>query len=565
MFNKKTMCAIMFVLFAMFGCKGNESPTSPNGCSTCNKQCTTTVQTSSNIFPCAGGTVVITMTTQAGCTLPTATASLNASWASYTIDSNSSVTVTTTANNTGSSRTLVAVVDGQPFTYTQASCATASCTYAAIPTQDSNTSCAAGDGSFAVLVTGGCEIHPASDSPWLTITPSCSTCSTVVYHKAANDTNATRVGHITVGTCTYTVTQDACPSPTCKLDVTPTHADFPCTGGSSSVAVTSNRAGCPWNMTTNSSFIHFTGITSGTDSASVPYSVDSNNTGASRTATIAGAGQTVTITQPACVVPPTSCTQSSDTPAQTVTETVSCPFGGTQSASITVQGHGSATASNCSDALAQAQANAQADLNNKVAQAHTDAKAQAQAKCPSCSYTVTPTTSGITCAVSNGGIDVSASCSWTAHSNDAFVTITSGASGSGNGRIEFTVAANNTGSARTGSITLVGEGGITKTTSIPQPACVVASCDYKVPSDLPTTFSAAGTGNAGIDVSATPGCSWSASANVGWIGITQGSGTGNGRIEFTVAGNGGAARSGVITLTGSGGVTKTTNVSQAAH
>ena len=47
-------------------------------------------------------------------------------------------------------------------------------------------------------------------------------------------------------------------------------------------------------------------------------------------------------------------------------------------------------------------------------------------------------------------------CSWTAASNDSWITITSGSSGSGNGTVGYSVAANN-GFARTGTITIGGQ------------------------------------------------------------------------------------------------------------
>jgi hypothetical protein len=556
------------LMFAMAGCKG-ESPTDPGSCSTCNKTCTTTVQTSGNTFPCAGGSAVVTMTTSSGCNLPAATASVNATWASYTVDSNNSVTITATANNSGASRTMTATVDGQSLTYTQPSCATASCTYAAIPTQE-NASCAAGDGSFAVIVTGGCEIHPSSDSTsWLTITPSCSTCSTVVYHKTSNNTNATRVGHITVGSCTYTVTQEACPPPAaCAYDITPKSANFFCGGPLDGVLVVSpNHPGCPWSAVINDSFIHFTGSSTGTDTASVPYRVDANNTGVTRTGTITAGGQTLTISQASCAVPPTSCTQPYDTPPQTVTDTVNCPFGGTQSASITVFGHGSGTASNCSDALTQAQANAQTDLNNKIAQAHIDAKAQAQAKCPSCTLTAPSSVPSVSYqGTSNGSvvISVTAGNSWTATSASSFVHVTTG-SGTGNGTVTFTVDPNSGSSSRAGVINITACGNTTPV-SVPQDGAPAASCDYLVPPSV-QDVSASGTSNGSITFqSTTPAsCTWTASADSGAVSLSAHSGSCQScSIQFTVGGNAGAARDFYVTIVAPGG-SHTTKIHQLGH
>ena len=65
-------------------------------------------------------------------------------------------------------------------------------------------------------------------------------------------------------------------------------------------------------------------------------------------------------------------------------------------------------------------------------------------------------------AVAAGGVQSSAvavaapvGCAWTAASNDDWITITSGSSGTGNGQVVFRVAAN-PGRARTGTLTIAG-------------------------------------------------------------------------------------------------------------
>jgi len=47
-------------------------------------------------------------------------------------------------------------------------------------------------------------------------------------------------------------------------------------------------------------------------------------------------------------------------------------------------------------------------------------------------------------------------CAWTAVSNAAFLTVTAGASGTGSGVVNFSVAANTTGAARTANLTITG-------------------------------------------------------------------------------------------------------------
>jgi Putative binding domain, N-terminal/Viral BACON domain len=76
----------------------------------------------------------------------------------------------------------------------------------------------------------------------------------------------------------------------------------------------------------------------------------------------------------------------------------------------------------------------------------------------SCTYSVTPTSVSVAAIGGPSALSVSSgtSCSWTAVSNVAWITITSGASGSGIGGVNYTVATN-TGVARTGTLTVAGQ------------------------------------------------------------------------------------------------------------
>jgi hypothetical protein len=77
----------------------------------------------------------------------------------------------------------------------------------------------------------------------------------------------------------------------------------------------------------------------------------------------------------------------------------------------------------------------------------------------SCTYTISPTTASVSAAGGTGAVTVTAAsgCSWTALSNVSWITVTSGSSGSGNGTVGYSVAANATGSARTGTMTIAGQ------------------------------------------------------------------------------------------------------------
>jgi len=77
---------------------------------------------------------------------------------------------------------------------------------------------------------------------------------------------------------------------------------------------------------------------------------------------------------------------------------------------------------------------------------------------PGCSYSINPTAQAFSASGAAGTVQVTvaAGCSWTAASNAAWVTITGGISGSGNGTVSYSVAANS-GTTRTGTVTIAGQ------------------------------------------------------------------------------------------------------------
>ena len=75
----------------------------------------------------------------------------------------------------------------------------------------------------------------------------------------------------------------------------------------------------------------------------------------------------------------------------------------------------------------------------------------------SCTYSIRPTTQSFSNASGTGTVSVTAGsgCSWTAASNVSWISVTSGASGSGNGTVGYSVQAN-AGAARSGTLTIAG-------------------------------------------------------------------------------------------------------------
>jgi len=120
-------------------------------------------------------------------------------------------------------------------------------------------------------------------------------------------------------------------------------------------------------------------------------------------------------------------------------------------------------------------------------------------------------------------------CAWTAVSNDDFITIIAGASGSGNGTVDFSVSGNTNTTARSGTITIAGE-----TFTVKQ---ALGGCKLTL-SPKNGKFKATG-GSATVKVKANlSDCAWTAVSNDDFITITAGaSGSGNGTVSYTVATN----------------------------
>jgi hypothetical protein len=168
-----------------------------------------------------------------------------------------------------------------------------------------------------------------------------------------------------------------------------------------------------------------------------------------------------------------------------------------------------------------------------------------------CTYGISPNLQSFQAAGGTGTFGVTASatsCGWTAASNASWVQVTSGASGTGNGSVGFSVASNS-GAARSGTITAAGQ-----TFTVNQDAPVPPTCtSFTI---APTLANAASTaGSQGVTLTGVPsGCtggSWTASGNGTWITVSPGSGSGPGSTTVSWGANGSSSpRSGSATVAG---------------
>jgi hypothetical protein len=137
-------------------------------------------------------------------------------------------------------------------------------------------------------------------------------------------------------------------------------------------------------------------------------------------------------------------------------------------------------------------------------------------------------------------VELPTACGWTATSNSSFISITSGATGTGNGSVNFSVSSN-PGAIRTGSLSIAGQKFSVVQTS---------GCQFST-SPLSHEFAAIG-GIATVNVSTSNVCSWTATSDVGFISIQSSpGGDGNGVVQFAVSQHLGAVqRTGTATIAG---------------
>lgn len=144
-----------------------------------------------------------------------------------------------------------------------------------------------------------------------------------------------------------------------------------------------------------------------------------------------------------------------------------------------------------------------------------------------CTFAITPTSKSSPAAGETTSVTVTtdSGCVWTALSGTPWLLVTSGSSGTGNGAVGLTIAANATMSQRTGTATIAGQ-----TFTVTQ---APGSCTYMV---MPSSVMVNARGlSSSLSVSTAAGCTWIATGMPSWIAISTATQTGPGLLAYTVA------------------------------
>jgi hypothetical protein len=147
-----------------------------------------------------------------------------------------------------------------------------------------------------------------------------------------------------------------------------------------------------------------------------------------------------------------------------------------------------------------------------------------------CTFPLDPTSKTFVAAGGNGSVNVTTgnSCAWTASPTAAWITITSGGVGVGNGTVQYSVAPNPGTDQRIGQIMVQDQIHTVTQNGI--------NCSFTL-SPLGATLNS-NAANGSITVSAGTGCAWTATSNAGFLTITGGaSGLGNGTVNYSITAN----------------------------
>lgn len=281
------------------------------------------------------------------------------------------------------------------------------------------------------------------------------------------------------------------------ISIVPTSASYTGAGGTGSVSVAAG-AGQSWVAVSNSAFLTISSGTSGNGAGTVNYAVAANPTSSARSGTLTIAGQIFTVSQSGAVV---SCT----TTPITVPAAINASLSATDCTSAFRTGRFArryifnATAG---QQVAISMASSQVDsylyllspLGTTLA-SDDDSGPSVDARIPAtgfvtlpltgvyiieattfessdtgaftlsvvtqagCSFSISPTSRNVDHNINNGSVTVTTGggCSWVASSNDAWISITSQGSGTGNGTTNYSVTANTSQASRIGTVSIAGQ------------------------------------------------------------------------------------------------------------
>ena len=341
---------------------------------------------------------------------------------------------------------------------------------------------AGGTGTLTVSVARECAWSARSESPWISLSSTEGQGpGSLGYSIQPNPNGRLRRGGIVVEDQRVTISQDPAQ---CRFTVSPSTAALGASGGAIELTLVA-PGGCAWTTRISDAWLS-TEPSSGAGAATVRLAL-APNPGPARTGTVTFGDTTLTVQQAGpSSAPPAPTPAPSPTPAPPVPP---------------------------------------------------------PPPPPNCSYRIEPVRNAIPAAGETLTVDVRAAdgCGWSASSRDPWITVRSD-SGTGNGSVRLTVAANTSPSARTGTAAIAG-------TIVTIEQAGAPPCTYAL---KPTSYNTGpGSDDVTIEVRSTGGCPWSATSSANWVSVSEGAtGNGTGSVRLRVEANSGGPRTTTLTIAG---------------
>ena len=416
------------------------------------------------------------------------TSSSNQTWLTITSGSSGSgsgtVSYSYSANSGTSSRTATITISAsgvasQTLTVVQAG---ASLYLTISPSTTQNVSSGAGSGN--IIVSSNTSWSASSDQTWLTITSGSSGSGngTVSYSYSANSGTSSRTATITlsasgVSSQTLTVVQEGA---SLYLTISPTATqNVSSSAGTGNVTVSSNVS---WTATSNQSWLSITAGSNGSGNGTVSYSYSANTGTSSRSATITlsasgVSSQTLTFVQAGAslyltISPSTAQNVSSGTGSGNIIVSSNTSWSASSNQSwLTItsgsNGNGSGTVSYSYSENPNTFSRS-AIITLSASGVSSQTLTVVQAGVPIYLVISPDGTIDLSENSGSGSIQVSSNTDWDAISNQSWLTITSGISGTGNASIYYSYTTNSSASVRTATITVSATGLSSKTLTLNQ-------------------------------------------------------------------------------------------------
>jgi hypothetical protein len=320
--------------------------------------------------------------------------------------------------------------------------------------------------------------------------------------------------------------------PPCSYSVNPVSSSIGAAGGSGSFGVVAG-AGCAWTAVSQAPWLTLTGATGGSGSGPIDFAAAANPDAGPRAGTIDVQGQIYSVTQfgstcsfaisPVSLPAPAAggsavvtITASGATCDWTASGLSATPAIGTGSGSVTVTIPPNVSATSV-------------ELNATIA-GQTFTVMQAGA---SCSVALSPIEASSPSGGGTGSVQVSPTpgCSYDTVNGPAWVSVTSGGSGSGPGTLVYEVQPNSTTAQRSGTLLIGGHAFQITQEGVPCSVTIDTSALGSPYGTGPGLVGAIGVTTNG------PNCPWVAGSGAGWASLSPTSGSTSATIHVSVQSN----------------------------